>query len=236
MELWNPRERKAVIDGDLLVYAAAAKFNKDTSPDAAYAYIENELLWMRNVLDLDSCEIFTTAGGNFRKDVADTYKAHRKVSDRPQWLIPCYKYLYDKWHSHSERGYEADDLLGIAVTENPDWLLVSYDKDLNQIPGHHYNWRKYELYYVTPEEGDYFLAKQMLQGDAADNIKGVPGIGPKKAEKLLEGQPRETLLEHVFQVYKDNDLSWEQYSQNYRLLKILRSKEIRWPELEEIQK
>jgi len=33
----------------------------------------------------------------------------------------------------------------------------------------------------------YLFYKQMLMGDSADNIKGIPGVGPKKAEKLLDG-------------------------------------------------
>lgn len=234
MEIWQPTKREAVLDGDLLVYAAAAKFNNDSKPDAAFKYIENELLWHRDALELDDFQIFTTAGGNFRKELSDTYKANRQKTERPQWLVPCYKYLAIEWKSYAERGYEADDLLAIAITENPDMLLVSYDKDLNQVPGWHYDWRKYSLYYVTPEEGDYFLARQMLQGDPSDNIKGVKGIGPKKADKLLEGVATEALLPTVLEIYKTHDMAWDEFRTNYQLLKILRSKEMKWPELDDL--
>jgi len=50
----------------------------------------------------------------------------------------------------------------------------------------HYNFVKKELFYITKEEAVFNFYMQFLVGDVADNIKGVKGIGPKKAAKLLE--------------------------------------------------
>jgi len=52
----------------------------------------------------------------------------------------------------------------------------------------HYNFVKKELFYITKEEAVYNFYMQFLVGDNADNIKGVYGVGPKKAAKLLEGK------------------------------------------------
>jgi 5'-3' exonuclease len=66
--------------------------------------------------------------------------------------------------------------------------VVSIDKDMAQIPGWHVNPTKDDFpRWVSEEEADYFLALQWLTGDSTDGIPGLPGIGPKKAEKLLGG-------------------------------------------------
>lgn len=75
-------------------------------------------------------------------------------------------------------------------------IICALDKDLNQIPGLHYSWelrregkviREKQLYTITPEEGDYWFFYQLLVGDPTDNIKGINGIGPKKAAGILHG-------------------------------------------------
>lgn len=236
--LWNPEKRMAVFDGDLFVHAAANKYNDYDSCLPAIEYIEQEILFHREILNLDDFHIFATAGGNFRKEISAKYKANRKKQEPPRHLVACYKYLYEDWSAIAERGYEADDLLGIYITENPEHLLISYDKDLKQIPGWHYDWRHYDLFFINEEEADYYLAIQMLQGDRSDNVQGIKGIGPKKAEKLLQDTERnqQELLSRVWEVYKDNDLSWDEYVENYKLLKILKTKKLEWPELNEIRK
>lgn len=65
--------------------------------------------------------------------------------------------------------------------------VVTIDKDLDCIPGTHYNPRTKQIYQVEQEWSDYFYWKQLLMGDSVDNIPGIQGIGPKKAEKILEG-------------------------------------------------
>jgi 5'-3' exonuclease len=65
-------------------------------------------------------------------------------------------------------------------------IIASVDKDLLQVPGKHYNFVKNELYDISPQEGLKKFWTQMLVGDVADNIFGIKGIGPKKAEKIFE--------------------------------------------------
>ena len=49
---------------------------------------------------------------------------------------------------------------------------------------------------MTDSEGTKFFYTQLLTGDTADNIPGVQGIGPKKADKILEG------LEDEYEMYE----------------------------------
>jgi 5'-3' exonuclease len=87
-------------------------------------------------------------------------------------------------------GCEADDMLGVRQCElscdSDESIICTIDKDLNMIPGSHYNFVKKERYVVTPEDGIRFFYYQMLIGDTTDNIKGVVGIGKQKATKLLD--------------------------------------------------
>jgi len=45
---------------------------------------------------------------------------------------------------------------------------------------------------------------QMLTGDSTDNIHGLKGIGPKKAEKLLKDVPTKDMLEAVGNAWRDH--------------------------------
>lgn len=83
---------------------------------------------------------------------------------------------------------EADDALAIQATELGDKaVIVTIDKDLDQVAGWHYNFVKGDFYYVTEPEGVRSFYSQILTGDRVDNIIGLPGIGPKRSSKLLAG-------------------------------------------------
>ncbi len=82
-------------------------------------------------------------------------------------------------------------------------VICSIDKDLQQIPGNHYNFVKKEHSFVTPEEAIQNFYKQILTGDAADNIKGAKGIGPVRAGKIIGGLGSDihALEKAVFETY-----------------------------------
>jgi hypothetical protein len=65
-------------------------------------------------------------------------------------------------------------------------IICSPDKDLRQIPGQHYCYKTGKQHQVSAEKALWNWCMQMLCGDDTDNIAGVPGMGPKKSEKLLE--------------------------------------------------
>lgn len=138
----------------------------------------------------DDYIVMLSGSGSFRKELAESYKANRDSSPKPPFYEDMRDYLYDNHPCIvSSNGLEADDLLGFHSGDNT--VICSLDKDLMQIQGWHYDWRKNESVYVSSDEGDLFFWKQMLMGDPADNILGIRGIGPKTADKLLDGVPKE---------------------------------------------
>jgi len=68
---------------------------------------------------------------------------------------------------------------------NKNTCIASIDKDLNGVPGWHFNWNKDDLYWVTEDEATRWFYTQLIMGDPTDNIQGVPSYGIKKAEKAL---------------------------------------------------
>ena len=135
--------------------------------------------------------MYITGKGNFRYDYAVTapYKGNRKDLEKPEHLGNIRDYLVTHWGAVVSEGEEADDLLAIRATElGPEgFILASTDKDMLQIPGKHYNITKKTITEVDEFEGLRFFYSQIITGDRADNIIGINGIGPVKANKILEG-------------------------------------------------
>jgi DNA polymerase-1 len=110
-----------------------------------------------------------------------------------------------------EKGVEADDLIASAArklaAKGHKVVVISGDKDLLQLVGDDIViWEPMKdvimdrdgvqkKYNVGPERLLDFFA---LMGDKSDNIPGVPGIGPKSAEKLInEFGSLENLYENI---------------------------------------
>ena len=89
-------------------------------------------------------------------------------------------------------------------------VIASIDKDLYQAEGLHYNFVKKEWREVSRIEGTRQLYLQLLIGDTSDNVKGVMGIGPVKAGKLLN---------HITNEYQMFEVVRDLYNDDERLLK-----------------
>ena len=148
------------------------------------------------------------AGGNQRKQGSDTYKANRKPPD-PDFIIEN-NILRDEAlyalgiESIGMRGYEADDLLytfshiaQFGMEKFDEVIIATVDQDLLQCVTERCAvllWngvKKQQLMWFNEvhdkwgcEPSDIRLVKALC-GDSSDNIKGVRGIGPKTAVKLL---------------------------------------------------
>jgi 5'-3' exonuclease len=106
-------------------------------------------------------------------------------------------------------GQEADDAIGIEAykSEEDSYLIMTIDKDLDMIRGWHYNFIKGIRYHVDECDTLRWFYTQVLTGDRVDNIPGLKGIGPKKAEKILgEATEEGELFQAVLKAY-DNDLA-----------------------------
>ncbi|ABZ84318.1 DNA polymerase i [Heliomicrobium modesticaldum Ice1] len=136
----------------------------------------------------------------------EAYKAQRGATPeelRPQfgllkevlaaWRIPLFE----------EEGYEADDLIGalvcLAKKQGIDSLIVTGDRDAWQLisPGVEVLFTRKGISELERYDEEALKAKigltprqvvdwKGLMGDPSDNIPGVPGVGEKRAFKLLE--------------------------------------------------
>ena len=187
----------ALIDGDILCYRigfATQEESESVAIRTMASFLEEMLMF-----DLDCSEWITylTGSTNYRHDYAVTapYKGNRK-GEKPTHHGLLRTYLETGWNGIVTDGSEADDAIATACTEYmDDSIIVSLDKDFDQVQGWHYNFVKKEKYYVTAEEGLLNFYMQFLVGDRIDNIIGVKGIGPVKARKLLEGKTAHEMFE-----------------------------------------
>jgi 5'-3' exonuclease len=144
---------------------------------------------------------FLTGKDNFRHKIDSEYKANRSGTSKPVHYQAIRDYLSEHYNTEIIDGKEADDALAENQTE--DTAIATIDKDLLMVAGKHYNYVKKEWQTVTPEEGTKFFYKQMLMGDKVDNIPGIKGIGPKKAEKLLDETNREDWDKLIEEKYEE---------------------------------
>ena len=124
---------------------------------------------------------------NFRKLLNPEYKANRKATRKPMCFVPAKEYVMKNYHYEIQPWLEADDVIGILATydNGEERIVVSEDKDLLTIPGMHWDIKNQTLWEQDKDTADYLFYKQTLTGDSVDNYQGCPGIGPKKAEKIL---------------------------------------------------
>lgn len=148
-------------------------------------------------------QIYLTGEDNFREKIYPEYKANRKDAPKPTHLLAIREYLVEHWGAIVVDGQEADDALATEqsaayqahhkLSSSSETVICSQDKDLLMIPGWHYNWGSEargiapKLQWVTEEQGIRSFYKQLLTGDSVDNIPGIKGVGPVKAERALEG-------------------------------------------------
>lgn len=137
--------------------------------------------------------------GNFRDAIATRakYKGNRDAQARPVHYKALRTYLTERYNAIEAVGQEADDELGIGMTEYPGSVCVSFDKDLLQIPGRHYNWVTKEEFTISKKDGALNFWAQVLAGDPVDNVPGIEKIGPAKARKILEGVRSSAEAENV---------------------------------------
>lgn len=146
----------------------------------------------------------------FRYSIAKhkPYKGTRKTEQEDwvkRWKPVIMKHLRETWHFTSHPDLEADDLVCLAaetfkggVDVPCPFVVCSPDKDLRQIPGVHYDYKKMDFADVSSVQADRNFWTQMLTGDDSDNIAGVPGLGPKKAdEKLNKADQEQVFYEQV---------------------------------------
>ena len=154
------------------------------------------------------CVAFDVKHPTFRHEMYAEYKGTRKgMPDELREQVPLMKQVLNAMNiTILERpGYEADDILGtlsrVGDKEGYTVTLLSGDRDLLQLATdkikvklpktkagktiieEYYANNVLETYGVDPIT---FIDMKGLMGDSSDNIPGVPKIGEKTAQKLLQ--------------------------------------------------
>jgi hypothetical protein len=229
-EAYNCNRRRLA---DILCYRIAFAC-KDQPADVAKRtlnnYIYDILAWGVDKVYpdcfVDRWELYLTGKGNFREKIATTavYKGNRLNTPKPEHHGALRDHLVQEWNAVIIQGQEADDAIATrATTLGDDCVIVSLDKDLDQVAGYHYNFVKKEAYYITPEEGLLRFYCQILTGDAADNIMGIHGIGNVKARKMLQDAEDEAEMYRI--CVEAYDGSEDRVIENARLLWLRRTED-----------
>ena len=222
---------KLLIDADILLYRAASSVENEIEFDDG--------IWVLWTEENEAIEAFTYSVGalleqadtygyllcfsdsqNFRKELLPSYKGNR-TSRKPMGFKAIRERVLEEYANQSliMPKLEADDVIGILATCFPDqYGIWSADKDLKQIPGKHLTNEGFIT--VSQEQADLFFYTQVLIGDTADNYKGCPGIGPKKAETILS---KGDYWKAITQTYEKNSLTEEDALVQARVARILRN-------------
>lgn len=256
----DPSKRFLIMDGDIIAYKCAAAVETPIDWGGGLWTLhavesearEKAASFIADVAGKAGCAgllLAFSAGDNFRKTLAPSYKGHRNEVRKPMVLKPLVNWLREEYDSASQDGLEADDLIGMFATEAPEETVVwSEDKDMMTVPGIHYKHKDDEFIKVSQELADYVHFKQTLTGDTADGYKGCPTVGDKTAEKLLEAAVKDWwqngddgsfedrnayIWRHIVKAYEKQGLTEDDAILQARLARILRTSD--WnPEKKEI--
>ncbi|MEM2983340.1 MAG: 5'-3' exonuclease H3TH domain-containing protein, partial [Candidatus Bathyarchaeia archaeon] len=218
----SKKPRLFLIDGSSYIYRAffairVLSTSRGFPTNAVFGFTSMLMSVIRNHSPEYMAICFDAKGPTFRHEMYDQYKANRP--EMPEDLapqIPYIKAIVDGFRIpvFEKEGYEADDLIGTIVRnlnrEEIEVVIVSGDKDLFQLIDERVTALDTmknrsldsrgieELYGVKPNQMTDIMA---LMGDSIDNIPGVPGIGEKKAAKLIrEFGSLENLLQNLEKV------------------------------------
>ena len=187
-----------LVDSDIIVYRCGLADREQTEPLSYTLHSVKQTL--ESILDVfepsDKTRVLLQGSGNYRNQVAtiQPYKGNRDPSKRPQYFDEIREYLIEYKGAELVHGKETDDELATTQWANKDrsTCIVTIDKDLDSVPGWHYNYVNDEMYYVDLATANKKFWCQVLTGDATDNIigcgirkEGVYKSGAKKGQKRV---------------------------------------------------
>ena len=196
-----------LIDADSMLFKAALTEKDRANMKKKYRTHLKEII--RNTFSDDSLVAIKGIGKGFRYDLFPDYKKNRKPLDEDlkKNLNYLYEYALDLGAIPANEGWEADDTVGEWVregwNEGLNYVIAHIDKDLDMLPGQHYNYNKITHYEITIADAQRHFAKQLLMGDSADGIPGAKGIGEKRATQLLDSNRPESWYRCTRRLYPD---------------------------------
>lgn len=186
-----------------LFLGSIRKLNNDHNPTEIY------LAWDTRLIKGEK---------NFRRTSSTEYKSNR---DKDNWK---------KVYEHEKEIREVCGSLGIkniypGILEADDIIshlcdvlqgvktIVTSDHDMLQLISNavsvynpmrklEYNYKNFHEHFPVPVES--YIQYKALIGDKSDNIAGIPGVGPKRAVRILKDGVDQCLNDEQLQIYKDN--------------------------------
>lgn len=162
------------------------KFYHAEPIEFALQIVKNKLVEMD--LMCSHLEVYIRGTGNYRDSIAtlNKYKGNR-TADKPVHYEQIRQYMIDHWDAQLVHGKEADDQVATRARQlgYGQVLCCHADKDLDQIPGQHWNYQKGVHYSISEDEALLFFYQQTLSGDYSDNVKGCWKIGAGKASAIV---------------------------------------------------
>lgn len=194
-------KRVLLIDADIVAYEAASSVESATHWGDGYWTWHCDENEVRNTVDAQIDRIMTTlkgdefklcltdSEGNFRKKLSSSYKGKRSSVKKPLVLKTIRQWMIEEHGAFLRPGLEGDDCMGILATWSGlkgEKVIVSIDKDMKTIPGLFCQDLSKGIIEISQTDANYWHMMQTLTGDATDGYPGCPGIGPKKAEAILD--------------------------------------------------
>lgn len=144
-------------------------------------------------------QLILSGKSNYRDRLATIkeYKGNRDPTHKPTHYAALTTSMIADYGAVVINGREADDECSIRAwdlirTDRPHgFVIATIDKDLDQIPGWHYDYMKKVFYLVHLTDADHWFWAQTLSGDTTDNVGGCWKIGVKRAESIVEDIDRD---------------------------------------------
>lgn len=213
-----------LIDGHALVHRAyhaiPASFmtSKGEPTNAVFGFSSMLLKVLDEIKPTYAAVTFDRSAPTFRHLASADYKATRpRAADELRRQFGRVREVVEAFNIpiYEMDGYEADDLLGCLATQaeavGVETIIVTADLDTLQLVTDHVRVMAPRgrisdtvIYDAQAVRDRYALEPaqipdlKALSGDTSDNIRGIPGIGPKTAAKLLsEFHSVEGLFAHL---------------------------------------
>lgn len=184
-----------------------------------------------------------------RKKESESYKKNRvdytKIEEdkNPFSILPDIKAVLEELqlkYFETTGGFETDDYIKEycqKMEQECDIIISSWDTDYISLVNNHITLLTYKgksSIYYDPEKvlskwkinPEYFADYKALVGDKADNIAGIPRVGPKMAVSLIQEYGHvEQILEKKESISKDSvrmtlDIFQEELLKNIRLIRL----------------
>lgn len=246
----TPKKKIFFLDGYALIFRAHFAFikrplinSKGVNVSAVHGFVN--ALWevLHKEQPTHLAVVLDPPGGTFRDKMYPEYKANR--DETPEDIKIATPYIIQVVQAMNlpiimKEGFEADDVIGTlakkAEKEGYEVYMMTPDKDYAQLVSENI------FMYKPARQGndaevigvpevlekwgiqrvDQVIDMLGLQGDSVDNIPGIPGIGPKTAQKLLaQYDTVEGLIEHAHELKGKQKERVIEFAEQGKLSKLL---------------